>query len=248
MPTPHVPRPALVSITAVVAALAAVLVGVTSAATPVSAQARNVLVAVRTTPALPRPGDDVTARVTIDGCPPGGVVVETYLHTTDGITPADTLMTRVNSQSSVLWRTRVDAAINGAFAGWYGIRVICGAFRPPKEPMANTWFAVGAGVERPSNLLAPTVAAGATLRYQGSGCPGPSVEYQLYQGGRRTLPWDTTATIPTDPGGTWGADVAFPATLDPGEALVRARCVVSSPFGQTTYVYYDPSSVTVRRG
>ena len=214
-----------------------VLLGIV-VATPSSAQATFVTVKVRTTPALPQPGDDVSVKVRIQGCSPGPALVQIYLTSDDGATVAATLMAQQDAGTSLMWRTVSEIALPQAIEGWYGIRVVCGAFRPARAPMANTFFAVGANPTKQSRLLATSVAPGGTLRMEGNGCPGPTVEYDVGQSGTTTGGFRASGNIPVGPDGTWGGDIQFPANLVPGTAQVRSRCVFQTAAGDTVYINY----------
>ncbi|MEZ5321659.1 MAG: hypothetical protein R2698_06250 [Microthrixaceae bacterium] len=112
-----------------------------------SAQARNLTVIVRTYPDEPRANETVHAFVNISGCPPGDVTAELYyvpavgFDGTDGEVPA-TMINRAAAVTTLLYRTKAVISAEHAAAGWYGIRALCGTFRPPREPMTNTWFEV----------------------------------------------------------------------------------------------------------
>jgi len=215
---------------------------------PVAAQARLVNALVHTFPSRPNPGDDVTVVVDVDGCPPGPVTAEIYLTTSDGASQAATLMTRRAAVTNLLFRTRATLALPDAIEGWYGIRVLCGNFRPPKEAMTNTLFAVGPKPTKESNLAGDSVRAGGTLPFSGNGCPGSTVEYDISAGARWPGPFESDGTIPVGPDGTWATDLLFPADINPGPASVRARCVLTNQYDETIYVYYGGmTEVTVER-
>ncbi|HNI35025.1 MAG TPA: hypothetical protein PLV93_06465, partial [Microthrixaceae bacterium] len=120
---------------AAAAAATLVLAAATAGATapPAAGQARLVNALVRTLPERPEPGDDVTVIVGVDGCPVGAVTVELYLTSSDGATQAATLMARAAATTNLLRRTRSVVDLPVALEGWYGVRVLCGNFRPPKE-------------------------------------------------------------------------------------------------------------------
>jgi hypothetical protein len=114
--------------------------------------------------------------------------------------------------------------------------------------MANTYFAIGANPTKRSSLSAKEVVEGGTLRFSGNGCPGPTVEYQVQQFTGRVSSFVPSGTIPTNPDGTWGADIAFPVQLPPGRATVRARCTIQNRYGETVYISYgQPLDVNVQR-
>lgn len=233
---------------AAVLVLSCALVSSSVGAAPASAQARLVNALVRTFPPRPDPGDDVTVLVGVTGCPAGAVTVEIYLTTSDGATQAATLMTRGAATTNLVHRTKAVLQLPEAIEGWYGARVLCGNFRPPKVAMTNTLFAVGSKPTKESNLAGNTVVAGGTLPFSGNGCPGTEVEYDISGGARWPGPFDPDGTIPVDPDGTWATDLLFPAETNPGPASVRARCVLENQFGEVVYIYYGGmTEVTVER-
>lgn len=210
-----------------------------------TAQAKYVQVAIRTTPIRPQPGDDVRIDARITGCVPGGTTVELYLTTSDGVSAADALMARSDAKTTLLFRTKAVLSLPQAPEGWYGVRVVCGTFRPRRGPMANTTFAVGADPTKESKLSADTVTKGSTLKYEGTGCPGPGIEYQITQTGLQAAPFRADGLVPTNRDGTWGFDLLFPTSLSPGQTEVRARCVLAARYGDTAYIYYATRTLTV---
>jgi hypothetical protein len=233
-----------------VAAAAAVLAALVPAA-PVAAQASYVTVSVHTDPATPEPGDDVSVTVRVASCPPGTSVVELLLADAGADAEADdsttaTVMAEAAARTTLLWRTRAVLELHSAIEGWYGARVRCGTFVPDHVPMANTYFAVGANPTKTAALSASQVVEGGTLRFEGNGCPGPTVEYDVSEYTGRTNPFVPTGTIPTRPDGTWAGDVSFPPGLTAGRVTVSARCAVRNQFGETVYVSYgQPLGVTL---
>lgn len=235
---------------AAAAAATLVLAAATAGATapPAAGQARLVNALVRTLPERPEPGDDVTVIVGVDGCPVGAVTVELYLTSSDGATQAATLMARAAATTNLLRRTRSVVDLPVALEGWYGVRVLCGNFRPPKEAMANTLFAVGAKPTKESNIAGDHVLPGETLPFSGNGCPGADVEYDISGGARWPGPFVADGSIPVEPDGTWATDLLFPADTSPGPASVRARCVTRSPYDEELYIYYGGmTEITVDR-
>ncbi|HKY15512.1 MAG TPA: hypothetical protein VJM33_11360, partial [Microthrixaceae bacterium] len=109
-----------------------------------AAQAELVTVSVRTSPEIAEPGDDVTVQVRATGCPPGGSIVEVYLTSSDTASVAAALMAREEPPSTLFFRVYAEIELPNAVEGWYGVRVVCGQFRPERKPMANTTFRVGA--------------------------------------------------------------------------------------------------------
>lgn len=230
------------------AVIASVGTAVVGNVAPVSAQARLVNALVRTFPARPAPGDDVTVVVGVTGCPTGPVTVEIYLTTSDGASQTSTLMARAAATTNLVFRTRAVLLLPAAVQGWYGARVLCGTFRPPKVPMTNTLFAVGAKHTNESTLGAESVAPGGSVPFSGTGCPGSKVEYDISQGAGWPGAFVADGTIPVNPDGTWLANLAFPTEITPGPALVRARCVLTNRYDDTIYVYYgDTTELQVER-
>lgn len=205
---------------------------------PAAAQARLVNASVRTFPARPDPGADVTVVVSVAGCPPGPVTAEIYLTTSDGATQAASLMTRAPAVTNLVRRTKAVLQLPDAIEGWYGARILCGNFRPPKVAMTNTLFAVGSKPTKESNLAGDRVAAGGSLTFSGTGCPGPTVEYDISSGARWPGPFTADGSIDVGPDGSWATDLRFPADLNPGPASVRARCVLTNQYDETIHVYY----------
>jgi hypothetical protein len=234
---------------AVVLAVAAVA-GVTGpAGPPAGAEAAYVTVAVHTDPPDPQPGDDVAVTVRVASCPPGAGVVELLLASSDQANRTSAaVMAESAARTSLLWRTKAVLQLPDAIEGWYGVRVRCGTFVPPHVPMANTYFAIGANPTKRSALSGTEVVEGGTLHFEGNGCPGPAVEYQVQQFTGRTSSFVPSGSIPTNPDGTWGADILFPAQLPPGRATVTARCTIQNRYGETVYISYgQPLDVTVLR-
>jgi hypothetical protein len=231
-------------------AFAAVAVAVLAAiapVAPVAAQAAYVTVSVHTDPASPRPGDDVSVTVRVASCPPGTSVVELLLaDAADRNATTATVMAEAAARTTLLWRTRAVLALHSAIEGWYGARVRCGTFVPEHVPMANTYFAVGANPTKTATLSATQVVQGGSLHFEGNGCPGPTIEYDVSEYTGRANPFVPTGTIPTRPDGTWAGDVPFPPGLTPGRVTVSARCAVRNQYGETVYVSYgQPLGVTL---
>lgn len=217
-------------------------------ATPAAAQASYVSVDVRTTPAIPQPGDDVTVTARVSQCPPGASLVQVLLSSNDADTTTAALMAEALARTSLLWRTRAVIDLPDAIEGWYGIRVQCGTFVPDHVPMANTYFAVGANPVKEARLSADRVEEGATLTYSGTGCPGSTVEYQVQQYTGRVGTFVPTGSIPVRPDGSWSADILFNEKLPPGLATVSARCTILNRYGQVVYITYGrPAQVTLLR-
>ena len=204
------------------------------------AQSQLVLVTVRTRPALPQPGDDVTVAIRISGCPPGDAQVELYLTTDDGATASAALMARSPAITSLVFRAHANVVMPNAIEGWYGVRVVCGAFRPARRPMANTTFAVGANPTKQSRLVGTSVQARGTISMVGNGCPGPTVEYAVSQVELHDGPFVVAGTIPVGADGNWSGDVRIPDSIVPGSAQVKRRCVLQNQRGQTVTIDYPP--------
>lgn len=215
---------------------------------PAGGQAAYVSVDVRTTPAIPQPGDDVAVTVRVGQCPPGATLVQVLLSSSDAATTSAALMAEALARTSLLWRTRAVVDLPDAIQGWYGIRVQCGTFVPGHIPMSNTYFAVGANPSKEARLSADTVEEGRTLTFSGTGCPGPTVEYEVQQYTGRTGTFVPAGTIPVGPGGAWSAEILFSEELPPGLATVSARCTIVNRYGQTVYITYGrPIDVTLLR-
>lgn len=225
-----------------VAMLALSIVPMFSAEAPVAAQARAVTAIVHTNPPQPQPGDDVAVEVTVEGCPPGPVTAEIYLTTSDGRTQQSELMTRQPARTTLLWRTRASLELEKTIAGWYGVRIICGSFRPAKEPMTNTLFAVGASVRHRAQLA---VTDQSDLRVTGDPCVGTSVEYVIVDALRGRGSFDPDGSIAVNAGGTWSADIPAGEGVEPGIVSLRLRCVSSNRFDRPVFVYYERTNEVV---
>ena len=202
------------------------------------AQARQVFASVRTSPPVPEPGDDVSARVSISGCPPGAALVETFLTFSDGATQTSVRVALTAANSSLLFASTAVVSLPAALEGWYGVRVICGDFRPARAPMTNTMFVVGPRPTEQALLDTPTVAQNATLAYHGDGCHGARIEYSVSQISRNASPFLVTGSIPVQLDGTWSGAVGLPLGLKAGQARIAARCVHELPSGDKAYVYF----------
>jgi hypothetical protein len=218
-------------------------------ATPGGAQASYVTVAVHTDPPDPQPGDDVAVTVRVASCPPGVSVVELLLASSDQNNDMSAaVMAESGARTSLLWRTKAVLELPSAIEGWYGARVRCGTFVPEHVPMANTYFAVGANPTKQSSLSATEVVEGASLHFEGTGCPGPGVEYEVQAFSGRASTFVPSGTIPTNADGSWGGDILFPVDLPVGRATVEARCTIQNRYGETVYISYGrPIDVVVLR-
>lgn len=216
-----------------------IVVAAPGAAPPAAAQARAVLVSTRTSPQLPEPGQDVSVRVTVQGCPPGPAAVELYLETDDGVSRTTELMAREPLRTSMLWTSRSDLRLDKAPGGWYGARVVCGTFRPPREPMANTRFVVGAKPTAAITLSATAVNAGGSLTVSGTACPGTAADAQLLPSVEGIEPYvgDIETAVAAD--GTWSITLAVPAGTKPGRVSIRARCLATNQYGRRIALPYE---------
>lgn len=215
-------------------------------ATPSAAQSNRVLVSVRTEPVLPQPGVDVSVKIRITGCPPGEALTEVYLTTDDGTASTSAVMARSPAITSLVFRAHADLVLKKAIEGWYGVRVVCGTFRPERKPMANTSFAVGAKPTKESRVVGTSVTVGGSIRLEGDGCPGTKVEYQIVSTGLRVGPFVATGELPVAADGTWGGDVPMPPAIGPGSAEIRRRCVLKNQLGDTVTINYgDNSEISV---
>jgi len=210
------------------------------------AQSQQVLVTVRTTPALPAANTDVKVSVRITGCPPSDAQVEIYLTTDDGATSSAALMERSAAITSLVFRAHADIVLSKAVEGWYGVRVVCGSFRPARRPMANTTFAVGANPTKESRVVGTSVAERGTIRLEGDGCPGTAVEYAVDQVELHDGPFVVAGTIPVAADGSWGGDVTMPDYVVPGSVEIKRRCVLKNQRGETISIAYPSGNdVTV---
>lgn len=238
--------PARRGIAALVALAVAAVLGAPGA-TPVAAQARLVNALVHTFPNRPAPGDSVTVVVDVTGCPRGPVTVELFLTTDDGATQDATLVARAAALTNLIRRTHAVLTLPDAIPGWYGARVLCGTFRPPEVAMANTQFAVGAGVVNIPTLGAEAVETAGTVAISGTACPGASVEYDMSAAARWSGAFDAEGTIAVGPDGSWSGEMTVPTDLPPGPTRVRVRCVVPDRFEDDVYVYSTDAEVRIVR-
>jgi hypothetical protein len=234
-------------------ALVALTLVPVGSAPPVGAQAAPVLVTSRTDPEVPEPGQDVTVRVRATGCPPGGARVEVYLTSGDGASATAALMARNEARSTLFFRVRTEVELPDAIEGWYGVRVVCGQFRPAPLPMPGTTFRIGVRPTKTMSVGATQVIAGGTIPIAGNGCPGDNVEYSFSQDALRVNPFNPQGTLPVNPDGTWGGAIVAPASLLTGPAEIRVRCGLINQFGDQVWVNYggqlevevvDPTRVT----
>jgi len=203
------------------------------------AQARPVLVDVRTTPELPEPGDDVAVRVSIQGCPPGPAAVEIYLETNDGVSRTTDLMARQPARTSMMWSLRTTLPLSDAAPGWYGVRVVCGTFRPAREPLATTRFVVGARPNGRVGVAAPEVPAGTSITVTGDQCRGDSADASLTSTADAIEEYEPDVEVLVSPDGTWSIDLPVPAGTRPGRVSVRARCLATNQYGRRIALPYQ---------
>ncbi len=215
----------------------AVIVTIAGSA-PTDAQSRPVNVEIAVSPDRPRPGDDVTVEVYVIGCPPAAFDVEAYLVSSDGSTQSAALMARTTARPTLLWGSRATVVIPDALEGWYGIRVQCGSFRPPRLPMSNTTFSVGSNVTKQSTTDVREVPVGGTFNYLGNGCPGSIVDYDVTQTERRQTAFEADGSFDVEQDGTWGGEVTLDDAIIAGSADIRARCSVVNQYGEIVYLYY----------
>ncbi len=231
---------------AIVAGVLASLLTTTSTTQVASAQAEIVRVVVRVEPESPAPGDDVSVKVRVRGCPPGDARVEAYLSTSDGASQVAALMGRAPLITTMFFQAHATIALPQAIEGWYGVRVVCGSFKPARVPMPNTTFAVGAKPDKTSRLIGTSVIQGEKLRLEGNGCPGTQVEYQVIKAGLGAGGFTADGSIATNADATWGGDITFPGSLSPGAAEVRSRCVVTNRYGDIVTINYgERNPVTI---
>ena len=245
-------RPRRARLVVVLAALvAAVVAGLAPAAAPVEpagAQAAPVNVSSRTVPAVADPGEDVKVKVRATGCPPGGALVEVYLTSNDGGATSAALMARNEARSTLFFRVKTEVDLPKALEGWYGVRVVCGQFRPARLPMTGTTFRIGVHPNKEMRVPSPQVVEGGSIHIEGDGCTGTNVEYSFSQSGLHSLPFTPQGSIPVNLDGTWAADVVAPIYLSPGKAELRARCGLINQFGDQVWINYgDAAEVDVLR-
>jgi len=232
-----------------VAPLPAAGTGAVASNPTAGAQARLVNAIVHTSPERPDPGDDITVEVGVTGCPSGPVTVEIYLTTDDGAERSATLITRASARTTLLFRVKARLDLPAAIEGWYGTRVLCGTYRPPRDPMANTLFSVGIPSSKQLVLSSDEVAKAATVVLRGTGCPsgnGATVEYDVTAAAAASSAFAADGTVEVQPDGTWTADVAMPAEIVTASSVIRARCITLTEDAVPAYVYYeDPAPFTV---
>jgi hypothetical protein len=219
-------------------ALVAATLTTVSAPSPAGAQAAPVQVTSRTEPEIPDPGEDVTVRVRATGCPPGGALVEVYLTSGDGASSVAALMARNEARSTLFFRVRAEVELPDAIEGWYGVRVVCGQFRPARVPMSGTTFRIGVNPTKTMSVSATQVIDGGSFRIDGNGCPGDNVEYSFSQNATHVNPFTPQGALLVNADGTWGGDIIAPPGLLPGRAEIRIRCGLINQFGDQVWINY----------
>ncbi|HPB45363.1 MAG TPA: hypothetical protein PLP95_05870 [Microthrixaceae bacterium] len=218
---------------------AAICAASVPAATPASAQAVPVSVVVRTSPERPVPGDDVDVLVTVEGCPVGPITAEVYLETADGAKRSAVRIARAAVDTSVTMRSTGAVRLPDAFEGWYGVRVLCGTFRPPRRSMTATLFHVRSS--EAMTLQAPEVQSlSDAFTMSGQRCPGGTVEWMVNSGFGGTTPFDPDGTVLVDDSGTWTVNAPWPEAITLGPMRASARCGYGLDTMTPRYLYYQP--------
>lgn len=206
-----------------------------------SAQASGVTVAVRTAPRLPAPGDAVAVTATVTGCSTGPITVEIYLSTAEASVASSGLMAEAPAHRNLLGQDKAHLALPNAYEGWYGARARCGAFRPPRQPMPGTLFAVGSRPSRHLTVASTTLTLDDTLNVSGDRCPGASAELDLTQSTLANATFVADLTVPVNADGTFSAAIPL-AKAEPGVAVLKARCIAPAPEGAgTVMIAYEPA-------
>lgn len=213
--------------------------GVVSVAAPeASGQSQPVLVTVRSSPERPEPGDEVDITATIEGCPVGPVTAEVYLETSDGAASEAALVARGAASTDVMLRTRATVRVPDAIEGWYGIRVLCATFRPPRHSMANTLTRVRPVTPSEFRVDGDRLSLAESPVLSGNGCPNATVQY-MFQSGTGTLAsFEPQGTIVTGADGTWSGPAPWGKGALAGPVIVRARCVHGINTAAPRFFYY----------
>ncbi len=195
------------------------------------------------TPARPAADQPVSVKVRAANCAgegtTEGVRAEVFVLGDDTSTASAALLGRATATTSMWFRATATVQIDAAPKGWYGVRVLCGSFRPARGALPGTTFAVGAEAVRTARAATDSVTAGGTVRVEGDGCSGPAVEYEVARGAVSTAAFQPAGSIPTTPDGTWSGDVTVPPQLPAGPATVRVRCLVEGIDGTQVELRYD---------
>lgn len=223
---------------AVAAALVASLAGASLTAPPASGQSQPVLVTVRSSPERPVPGDEVDITATIEGCPVGPVTAEVYLETSDGASSEAALVARAAATTDVLLRTRATVRVPDAVEGWYGIRVLCATFRPPRNSMANTLTRVRPSEPSLFSVVGDRLSLAEPPVLTGNGCPSGIVQYMFQNGTTFLAPFEAHGTLTASGDGTWSGAASWADDSVAGPITVRTRCVHGIDTAAPRYVYY----------
>jgi hypothetical protein len=203
------------------------------------AQAQAVTVSTRTTPDFPKAGDDVTVRVRANGCPPGNAVVETYLVSSDETSRSTALITHQEFPTTLFFQLSAEVQLPHALEGWYGTRIVCGQFRPAREPIANTYFRVAPDPSKKMAVFATQVHRGGPMSLTGTACPGTTVDVGFSQSPIRAVNFKSSANLQVNPNGTWGGAITVPNILAIGRTRILARCSLTTAVGEQVWINYD---------
>ena len=224
-------------------ALTLVLVAAVAPAPGVGAQAGLVSVVTRTAPQSPEAGEDVVVKVRANGCPAGNALWHIYLTSNDGSSTNAALMVENTSRPTVLFRIADVMTLEDPPPGWYGVRVVCGQFRPARQPLAGTRFRVGSADSVEFELASDTVDLNGVLGISGSGCSGETVELDIRSASLARAPFLVREEIAVNEDGTWASLIDVPQITGVGASEVRARCVLRNQMGEIAYLNYDGSQV-----
>lgn len=216
----------------------ATAVGGLGGALPAAAQSQPVLVTVRSAPPRPEPGDDVTITASIEGCPVGPVTAEAYLETSNGTEREAVLVTRTAAVTDVLLRTVATLELPDAVEGWYGVRVLCGSYRPPRRSLANTLTHVRPTEPSTFDVEGDVVSLSTPPTLAGTGCFNGVVQYMYQNGFAAPTRFEEHGTIAPSTAGVWRGQAPVPEGIFPGPVMVRARCVVGADTATPRTFYY----------
>jgi hypothetical protein len=222
---------------AVAAALLATAVAVWSP--HADAQAEPVTVSTRTTPEFPKAGDDVTVRVRATGCPPGNAIVETYIVSSDETKRSAALITESEYPTTLFFQLSAEVRLPHAIEGWYGVRIVCGQYRPAREPIANTYFNVASDPAKQMQVLTTQVHRNGPLSLSGTACPGTAVAIGYTQSPIRVQNFKAISHLQVNAGGSWGGTVTVPAILALGRTQLGVRCTLTTAGGDAVWINYD---------
>ncbi|NLA37727.1 MAG: hypothetical protein GX868_18845 [Actinobacteria bacterium] len=223
---------------AVVLAVAIGVIAASLGAEPALGQSQPVLVTVRSVPERPVPGDEVDITATIEGCPVGPVTAEVYLETADGTVSEAALVARAAASTDVMLRTRATVRVPDAVEGWYGIRVLCATFRPPRHSMANTLTRVRPTEPSEFRVEGDRLSLAEAPVLTGNGCPNGTVQYMFQNGATFLAPFEAHGTIAAGSDGNWSGAAPWPKEALAGPMTVRARCVHGINTAAPRSVYY----------